>query len=259
MAHAIPRPAEEIPLVPGRARSVRLGSTLPRVMDCAYGSPMAVDGDVRTGGDCGGGEGLYPTSTDTAAHAVSLPRSVGEFASAVRAMSADAADALRRGAGPPPEIWPRAYRMFCELFGRYAVSPMPVFHSADPLRRAVGRYLVDLGAAPVETHAELSTRLLFCAHWCCLGHAFGCSRQAIYERECARFFEARLGIGETPPADSERYWVALLDMAGADPELFPRHAAAAAYLRTRGRKLPLPLPPQAGSATVSVASQSINF
>ncbi|AUS94799.1 virion protein US10 [Equid alphaherpesvirus 8] len=234
-------------------------------MDGAYGhghngSPMAVDGEESGAGMGTGTNVLYPTSTDTAAHAVSLPRSVGDFAAAVRAVSAEAADALRSGTGPPAEAWPRVYRMFCDMFGRYAASPMPVFHSADPLRRAVGRYLVDLGAAPVETHAELSGRMLFCAYWCCLGHAFACSRQQMYERACARFFETRLGIGETPPADAERYWVALLDMAGAEPELFPRHAAAAAYLRARGRKLPLQLPAACRTAkTVAVTGQSINF
>nr|WHI94976.1 virion protein US10 [Equid alphaherpesvirus 1] len=236
-------------------------------MDGAYGhvhngSPMAVDGE-ESGAGTGtgaGADGLYPTSTDTAAHAVSLPRSVGDFAAVVRAVSAEAADALRSGAGPPAEAWPRVYRMFCDMFGRYAASPMPVFHSADPLRRAVGRYLVDLGAAPVETHAELSGRMLFCAYWCCLGHAFACSRPQMYERACARFFETRLGIGETPPADAERYWAALLNMAGAEPELFPRHAAAAAYLRARGRKPPLQLPSAHRTAkTVAVTGQSINF
>ncbi|QPI70176.1 virion protein US10 [Equid herpesvirus 6] len=205
-------------------------------MDAASVSPLALDDAAAA---------LYPTRADTPEHADSLPRFVSDFAEDVRAASAEAAAAARRGEPPPPALWPRVHGAFCDMFRRYAAAPSPVFHSADPLRRAVGRHLLELGAAPPAAHAELSRRLLFCAYWCCLGHALACTRPELYERACVRFFEARLGIGETPPADAERYWTALLELAGADPELFPRHAAAAAYLRARGRRAPLPPPPLA--------------
>ncbi|ACT88359.1 virion protein US10 [Felid alphaherpesvirus 1] len=180
---------------------------------------------------------MYPLRGDSADHAETLPRSVRALFDALRVASCEAFCLMRLGGPPPADIWPGVYRQYREVFRSYSRSMEgsggSPFHVADPIRHLVGRYLMGLGPAKPESHPELHTRLLYCAYWCCLGHAATCTHSHIYEDACRRFFEEGFGAGEIPPADAVAHWNALYEMVLDEPELLVKHAAAAVYLQRR--------------------------
>lgn len=173
-------------------------------------------------------DNIYPLRCDPPAHIASLPRSVATFFAGIKAASVEAFCAVRMGSTLPLTIWPEVFNRFKEIYERYCTTNTTT-HAADAPRRLVGNHILKLQDQPVS-HQELNKRLLYCAYWCCLGHASSCSSSVLYEQVCCRFFNC-FGAGEVPPYESIIYWNTLFDLASNEPTLFVRHAAAASYLK----------------------------
>ncbi|ALL26095.1 virion protein US10 [Canid alphaherpesvirus 1] len=175
-------------------------------------------------------DSIYPLRYDPPSHIASLPRTVATIFSSIKSASMEAFRAAREGSPPPSSIWTEIFIRFREIYKRYCTTNT-ASHPADALRRIVGEYILELQDQPFSHH-DLNKRLLYCAYWCCLGHASTCSSSSLYEQVCCRFFTS-FGAGEVPPYESIRYWNTLYGFASEDPEFFVRNAAAAVYLKNK--------------------------